>query len=157
MADSLIWDAHKMLRTSGVVAAVLLKRESDLAAGLTVEGTKAALGLKVFLNLAWRGERGLAAYVAGRYALAHRLWELARRRPGFDLPYEPESNVVCLRYGDGDQDTLRERMMNEGTFHVTATELGGRRYLRVSVMAPATDEKTLHALLDRITVLHHAP
>src|SRR5690606_37004977 len=78
LADSVIWDAHKMLRTSALAAAVLVRREGDLDAAFkqeasylfygdqgfdqivrTVECTKAELGLKVFLNLAWRGERGL--------------------------------------------------------------------------------------------------
>lgn len=169
LADSVIWDAHKMLRTSGLSAAVLVRREGDLDEAFqqqasylfygdqgfdlisrSVECTKAALGLKVFLNLAWRGERGLGEYVAGRYDTAHRFWELARERPGFVLPYEPESNIVCFRYGDGDQTVIRERLMAGGAFHLTSTELDGVRHLRVTVMAPATDEQHLEALLDTI-------
>jgi L-2,4-diaminobutyrate decarboxylase len=169
LADSVIWDAHKMLRTSSVAAAVLTRRHADLDAafqqeasylfygdqgfdliGRTVEGTKAELGLKLFLNLAWRGERGLGDYVARQYATAHRFWELANERSGFECPYEPESNIVCFRYGTGDQGAIRERLMGEGTFHLTSTELGGGRYLRVTVIAPATDEQTLTSLLDHI-------
>ncbi|MER6943537.1 aminotransferase class V-fold PLP-dependent enzyme [Nonomuraea sp. NPDC000554] len=172
LADSVIWDAHKMLRTSGLAAAVLVRREQDLDAAFkqeasylfygdqgfdlirrTVECTKAALGLKIFLNLAWRGEEGLGGYVARQYATAHRFWELARRRPGFDLPYEPESNIVCFRYGQGDQAELRERLMRNGSFYLTSTELNGVRHLRVTVMAPATDDATLEALLDEIASL----
>ncbi|MFC6073686.1 pyridoxal phosphate-dependent decarboxylase family protein, partial [Microbispora bryophytorum] len=175
LADSVIWDAHKMLRTSGLAAAVLVRREGDLDAafrqqasylfygdqgfdliGRTVECTKGALGLKVFLNLAWRGERGLGEHVAGRYATAHRFWELARERPGFHCPYEPESNIVCFRYGDGDQAAIRETLLEEGSFHLTSAEVGGVRHLRVTVIAPATDDKTLEALLDRIASLGDA-
>ncbi|MFF5211712.1 pyridoxal phosphate-dependent decarboxylase family protein [Streptosporangium sp. NPDC000396] len=169
LADSLIWDAHKMLRTSGLAAAVLTKRGADLDGafrqqasylfygdqgfdliGRAVECTKAELGLKIFLNLAWRGERGLGDYVARQYETAHRFWELARERPGFECPYEPQSNIVCFRYGTGDQARIRERLMEDGAFHLTSTEVGGVRHLRITVMAPATDEKTLEALLDRI-------
>ncbi|NUT42570.1 MAG: diaminobutyrate decarboxylase [Thermoactinospora sp.] len=169
LADSVIWDAHKMLRTSALAAAVLVRRESDLDAAFqqeasylfygdqgfdlinrTVECTKAELGLKIFLNLAWRGERGLGDYVAGQYATAHRFWELGRDRPGFAFPYEPESNIVCFRYGTGDQAVLRERLMDSGRFHLTSAELGGVRHLRITVMAPATDDKTLEALLDAV-------
>ncbi|MFI6506648.1 pyridoxal phosphate-dependent decarboxylase family protein [Streptosporangium sp. NPDC050855] len=169
LADSLIWDAHKMLRTSSLAAAVLTRREGDLDAafrqrasylfygeqgfdliGRTVECSKAELGLKIFLNLAWRGERGLGEYVAQRYATAHRLWELAARRPGFTCPYEPESNIVCFRYGNGDQAAVRERLMEDGSFQLTSAEIGGVRHLRAVVMAPATDDKTLEALLDRV-------
>lgn len=183
LADSLIWDAHKMLRTSSLVAAVLTRRGGDLDAafrqrasylfygdqgfpqddrgfpqggrgvdliGRTVECSKAELGLKVFLNLAWRGERGLGDHVARQYATAHRFWELARQRPGFECPYEPESNIVCFRYGAGDQTLIRERLMADGAFQLTSAEIDGLRHLRVTVMAPATDDKTLEALLDRI-------
>jgi len=175
LADSLIWDAHKMLRTSSLAAAVLTRRAGDLDAafrqrasylfygeqgfdliGRTVECSKAELGLKVFLNLAWRGERGLGEYVASRYATAHRFWELARERPGFECPYEPESNIVCFRYGAGDQADLRERLMEDGAFQLTSAEVGGVRHLRVTVMAPATDDKTLEALLDRIAAPEEA-
>ncbi|MFD0888503.1 pyridoxal phosphate-dependent decarboxylase family protein, partial [Streptosporangium algeriense] len=172
LADSLTWDAHKMLRTSSLAAAVLTRRADALDAafrqrasylfygdqgfdsiGRTVECSKAELGLKVFLNLAWRGERGLGEYVARRYATAHRLWELARERPGFALPYEPESNIVCFRYGTGDQAVIREALTADGAFHLTSAEIGGVRHLRAGVMAPATDDKTLHALLDRVAEL----
>ncbi|MFI6505274.1 pyridoxal phosphate-dependent decarboxylase family protein [Nonomuraea typhae] len=169
LADSVVWDAHKMLRTSTLSAAVLVRREGALDAafrqdasyifygdqgldliGRTVECTKAELGLKIFLNLAWRGERGLGDYVAARYATAHRFWELAGRRPGFALPYEPESNIVCFRYGTADQAAIRERMMADGSFYLSSTVLNGVRHLRVAVMSPATGDKHLELLLDEI-------
>jgi L-2,4-diaminobutyrate decarboxylase len=175
LADSVIWDAHKMLRTSSLAAAVLVRREPDLDAafqqqasylfygdqgfdlvGRAVECTKAELGLKIFLNLAWRGERGMGEYVARQYETAHRFWELARSRPGFDFPYEPESNIVCFRYGTADQAAIRERLMDDGTFHLTSAEIDGVRHLRVTVMAPATDDQTLESLLHHITTLPSA-
>ncbi|MFH7416919.1 hypothetical protein, partial [Pseudomonas syringae group genomosp. 7] len=42
----------------------------------TIEGSKAELGLKVFLNLAHRGEAGLAAYVNSRHLAARRFWQM---------------------------------------------------------------------------------
>ncbi|SDH50806.1 L-2,4-diaminobutyrate decarboxylase [Sinosporangium album] len=173
LADSVIWDAHKMLRTSALAAAVLVRRDGDLSKafqqeasylfygdqehdllGRAVECTKSEMGLKIFLNLAWRGERGLGDHVAARYDTAHRFWELASQRPAFDCPYEPESNIVCFRYAPGGRDVdhiaLREHLLTDGAFHVTSTELADVRHLRVAVMAPATDDKTLHSLLDTI-------
>ncbi|HZB32324.1 MAG TPA: pyridoxal-dependent decarboxylase [Streptosporangiaceae bacterium] len=173
LADSMVWDAHKMLRTPSLAAGVLLRRGEDLdrafhqeasylfygdrSQGIdlitrTVECTKAELGLKIFCNLAWRGEGGLGAYVSGQYATAHRFWELARERPGFECPYEPQTNIVCFRRGCSDdaQIAIREYLMKEGTFHLSSTQIAGSRYLRLTVMAPATDEETLHRLLDAI-------
>ncbi|HEY1597161.1 MAG TPA: aminotransferase class I/II-fold pyridoxal phosphate-dependent enzyme, partial [Thermoleophilaceae bacterium] len=170
-ADSLIWDAHKMLRTSSLVAAVLMRHGDDLAGAFhqkasylfygdehtggidlierSVECTKAGLGLKLFLNLAWRGEQGLGAYVADCYDKALRFHELIERRPGFECPYVPESNILCFRFGhDADrQVAIRERLIEEGRFHLSSAEIGGERFLRIVVTAPATDDAAIELLL----------
>jgi L-2,4-diaminobutyrate decarboxylase len=173
LADSVVWDSHKMLRTSSLCAAVLFRRGSDLTdafhqqasylfygddpAGVdlierAVECTKATLGLKLFLNLARRGERGLGAYVAEQYDKARRFHAIIRARPGFECPYEPESNILCFRRGrdPARQIAIRDRLIAEGEFHISSTEIGGERYLRIVVMAPATDDATIERLLDAI-------
>ena len=173
-ADSVVWDAHKMLRTSSLCAAVLFRRGADGTDAFrqhadyliydredpdgidfmmrAVECTKATLGLKLFLNLAWRGEAGLGAYVAEQYDKTRRLHDLVAARPGFECPYEPETNILCFRYGrDPDlQVAIRERLLAEGDFHLSSTVVSGERYLRMAVMAPATDEATIERLLDAV-------
>jgi L-2,4-diaminobutyrate decarboxylase len=172
LADSMVWDAHKMLRTSSLCAAVLVRQARDLPGAFrqeasylfyedageidiidrAVECTKAPLGVKLFLNLAWRGERGLGDYVADQYDKALRFWELIGERPGFECPYRPESNILCFRFGtDSDlQVAIRERLIASGEFHLSSVELGGERYLRIVVMNPATDETTIERLLDAV-------
>jgi L-2,4-diaminobutyrate decarboxylase len=166
-ADSVIWDAHKMLRTSGLCAAVLVRRGSHLPAAFrqsgeylfyeqesvgfdlldrALETTKTTLGLKLFLSLAWAGERGLGDYVASRYDMAHRFYDALSREPDLVFPYAPESNIVCFRVGDGDQLAIRDRLLADGRFHIGSTMLGGERYLRLVVMAPDTDMATLDEL-----------
>jgi L-2,4-diaminobutyrate decarboxylase len=173
-ADSVVWDAHKMLRTSSVCAAVLVREAPRLEAafrqqasyliyedaeaagpdllGRQVECTKAPLGLKIFLNLAFRGERGLGGYVAEQYGKTLRFWELIEARDGFECLCRPESNILCFRYGRdaGLQVELRARLLAEGRFHLSSTEVGGERWLRMTVMAPATSEATVAELLDSI-------
>jgi L-2,4-diaminobutyrate decarboxylase len=173
-ADSVVWDAHKMLRTSSLCAAILVREVRRLDAafqqsasyliyedaegsgpdllGRQVECTKAPLGLKVFMNLAWRGERGIGDYVAEQYDKTVRLWELISARDGFECLSRPESNILCFRYGRDDalQVELRERLLAEGRFHLSSTEVSGVRWLRMSVMAPATGEETIEELLDAI-------
>ena len=173
-ADSVVWDAHKMLRTASLCAAVLVRDAVRLDAafqqkasyliyedaeaagpdllGRQVECTKAPLGLKLFLNLAFRGERGLGDYVAARYDRTLRFWELISAREGFECLARPESNILCFRYGSDDQlqVELRERLLAEGRFHLSSTEVSGVRWLRMSVMAPATTERTIVGLLDAI-------
>jgi L-2,4-diaminobutyrate decarboxylase len=172
-ADSVIWDAHKMLRTSSLVAAILVRRGGDLAGAFhqhasylfygheqtgidlidrSVECTKAGLGLKLFLNLAWRGERGLGDYVADCYDKTLRFHELIENRPGFECPYVPESNILCFRFGhDADrQVAIRQRLIQDGSFHLSSTEIGGERFLRIVVTAPATDDAAIESLLDAV-------
>ncbi len=173
-ADSLIWDAHKMLRTSSLCAAVLMRRAGELPGafhqkasylfyderdsagidliGRTVECTKGGLGLKLFLNLAWRGEQGLGRYVADCYDKTLRFHELIQRRPGFECPYRPESNILCFRRGHdaARQVAIRERLIAEGEFHLSSAEISGERYLRIVPTAPATDDETIERLLDAV-------
>ena len=173
LADSMTWDAHKMLRTSGLCTAVLFRDPhaldrafsqkasyifyDDETPGVdlihrTVECTKAALGMKVFLNLAWRGEKGIARYVEDMYSLTRRIYEIIHSRAGFSCPYIPESNIICFRY-EGDDALLlsvRARLLDEGRFHITSTEIFETRYLRLTVISPQTTEKTVEDLLDAI-------
>jgi L-2,4-diaminobutyrate decarboxylase len=172
LADSVVWDAHKMLRTSALCAAVLVRRREHLPAAFRqhasyldfdnpqgvdaidrqVECTKSELGLKLFLNLAFRGERGLAVYVEQQCAKALELWELLRERPGFHVPYRPESNILCFRFGPAGaaQAEIREALLAAGEFHLSSAEIAGERFLRVTVMSPATDRETFRRLLDAI-------
>ncbi len=172
LADSVVWDAHKMLRTSALCAAVLVRRRADLPAAFRqrasyldfdnplgfdaidrqVECTKSELGLKLFLGLAFRGERGLAAYVEEQYAKTLVFWRLLCERPGFDVPYRPESNILCFRFGPpgAAQAAIRAALLDAGEFHLSSAEIAGERFLRVSVMSPATGERTFERLLDAI-------
>jgi len=168
LADSIVWDAHKMLRTSGLCAAVLVARAADLPGAFrqqgdylfyeresvgfdlldrTVESTKTTLGLKLFLSLAFAGERGLGEYVASRYDAARRFHEVLSSEPGVTCPYAPESNIVCFRAGDGDQLAVRDRLLAGGRLHIGSTMIAGERHLRLVVMAPDTGEATLEELV----------
>src|SRR5690606_34323421 len=93
----------------------------------TVECTKAGLGLKAFLALAWRGEADVAHYVEDRYAAARRVAALLRARDGFTVPYEPESNIVCFRCGDDDAEQLaiRRALLDSGRAHLSSAEVDG--------------------------------
>ncbi len=173
LADSITWDAHKMLRTSGLCTGVLFRDPHSLDRAFTqdasyifyqhetpgvdlihrtVECTKAGLGLKVFLNLAWRGEQSVARYVEEEYDLARCAYRIIQSRDRFSCPYEPESNIVCFRYeGDDDlQVAIRDRLLAEGLYHISSTEICGKRYLRLTIINPQTTEDTIEGLLTAI-------
>jgi L-2,4-diaminobutyrate decarboxylase len=177
LGDSVIWDAHKLLRTSGLCAAVLVRRGAELPAAFRQSGdylfndnesigfdlldrqletTKTTMGLKLFLSLAWAGERGLGDYVASRFDTARRFHKLLVCEPDVICPYVPESNILCFRIGDGDQLALRDRTLAEGRLHFGTTTVNGERYLRLVVTAPDTGEETLRELLAALRVVPHA-
>jgi L-2,4-diaminobutyrate decarboxylase len=170
-ADSIVWDAHKMLRTSGLCAGVLVRCAADLRAAFqqrgdyvfddhdsadydtldrTFETTKTTLGLKLFLSLAWHGEQGLGEYVAARYDMARRFHDVLAAQPDITCPYIPESNILCFQVSGRDQLALRDELNATGRLHVGSTTIAGQRYLRLVVTAPDTAEPTLTTLLEQL-------
>lgn len=176
LTDSVVWDAHKMLRTPNLCAAALVRDHRDLDGAFqeeasylfhekdqpgfdfihrTVECTKAALGLKVFFALAADGEVGIAAFIDRQTALAKAAAEMLRAVPGFEVAVEPQSNIVCFRV-DGDDDLqlgLRRRLTEAGNHYVSSAEFQGRRWLRLVLMNPATEAYDIGELIDEISRL----
>ncbi len=170
LADSMVWDAHKMLRTPTVCAAVLVRDHADLDRAFqqeasylfhpkdqpgfdsiqrTVECTKAALGLRLFLVLAAEGEAAVGRTIERQVAFARAAAERIRRQPGFEVAVEPETNIVCFRApgSDDDQLELRRRLLETGRHYLTTTGFRGRRWLRITAMNPATTLEDVESLL----------
>jgi L-2,4-diaminobutyrate decarboxylase len=181
LADSFVWDAHKMMQVPVVCAAALFKSAKDLDAAFhqeasylaygenregfdaiqrAVECTKSSLSLKIFLNIAFRGEQALGEYVDNRYAMAKVFHGVLSQRENFYVPYEPETNILCFRYqgldgkaSDSLQQKIRFEMMKRKEFHITSVLINDVRYLRVTIMNKLTDEQVLMSLLDKIEEL----
>lgn len=173
MADSLTWDAHKLMRVPGLCAALLVHDHRNIdgvfeqeASYLfhekeqpgfdfihrTVECTKAGLGLKLFLVLAALGERGLAQYIERQIALTREAFDYVSRLPGFQCAVEPQSNILCFRVEGSDrlQLDIRDTLIAEGSFYLSTTVFNGKRYLRLSIMNPDTSLDTIKKLVQRI-------
>ena len=174
-ADSLTWDAHKMMRTSALSAAILFKDQKSMAGTFhqdasyifygedqigfdvgpyAVECTKSALGAKLFWVLAMEGEAGMGAFVEKQYADTRKFHDLINAQADFTCPYKPEANILCFKYegvdGNGAQLALREKILARGNFYITTAEVNGVRYLRLSVMNPLTNLATIKGLLAEI-------
>jgi L-2,4-diaminobutyrate decarboxylase len=179
LADSLTWDAHKLLQTSALCAAVLFRDGRRLLStfrtdaayvtegtreighdfiGHQFECTKSPLGLKLFLVLAMVGEEGLASNLEALLERARRIHAQIAARAGFETLCPPESNILCFRrVGDDDlQSRIRQDLMRKGDFLLSQADIDGRRWLRMTVMNPLTDQETVHRLLDRIEELARA-
>lgn len=178
-ADSMIWDTHKMLRTTTLCAAVLFKEAKDLTKTFqqkgsylfhdkekpgfdlmpyTIECTKSGMGTKLFWVLAAEGEQGIAEYIDRQFSITKSFHKIISEDPDFECPYYPESNIICFRYSAGSntneyQLQLRNELVKSGDFYITSTEIGGIRYLRMTVINALTDTQHILSLLEKLRVL----
>jgi L-2,4-diaminobutyrate decarboxylase len=179
LADSLVWDAHKMLQTSALSAAVLFKNHSHLENTFkqkgdylffekenigfdlmdkTIECTKAPLGTKVFMAIAYKGEKGLAKNIEETYNKTLAFHKLISVNHNFECPYKPESNILCFRYmpfanNDTSQLKLRNALVKKGHFYITTTTIKAKRYLRIAVMNKQTESVHIKNLLKEIETI----
>jgi L-2,4-diaminobutyrate decarboxylase len=178
-ADSLVWDAHKMMLLPALLTAVLFRdgRNSYQAfaqkadylfhedadgewwnSGLrTLECTKRMMGVELWGALALHGTQMFSDYVTQMFDLGRTFAAMVRESRDFELAVEPDCNIVCFRHLpraatdlDGCQETIRQRLLSEGSFYLVQTRLRGRVYLRVTLINPLTTEGDLVALLEAI-------
>ena len=118
-ADSVVFDAHKMLQTPALVTGVLFREGRDCAANFTqqasylfaqkaedewhnrghrtIECTKRAMGALLYATVAVLGEARLCADLEHGLALAQALAELVRADERLELATAPQCNIVCFR------------------------------------------------------------
>lgn len=120
-ADSVVWDAHKMLFVPALCAAVLYKNRdhrfetfrqdapylfdpsnpglADYDSGVsTIECTKRALGYGLWGIWSLFGEELFEQMVDRTFERGHQLWELLCEADDFEPLHEPECNIVAFRY-----------------------------------------------------------
>jgi L-2,4-diaminobutyrate decarboxylase len=176
LADSVVWDAHKLMRTPTLCAAVLVRDARTLDAAFeqeasylfhdkdqpgfdfihrTVECTKAGLGLRFFAVLAALGERGLADYVERQFALAAEAHRFISGQPGFECAVEPQANILCFRVQGTDELQLAVRggLISRGSHYLSTAEFNGKRYLRIAFMNPATTMREVTKLIEEVREL----
>jgi L-2,4-diaminobutyrate decarboxylase len=122
-ADSVVWDAHKMLMMPALITGVLFRDAKYSAtafaqdasyllegrgedewynlASRTFECTKRMMSFKLYAALSLYGTQFFADYIARTSALARAFAALIRQQPDFELAVEPECNIVCFRYTPG--------------------------------------------------------
>jgi len=118
--------------------------------------------LKVWVALQRHGVSGLAELHDYFCSITRYMYEQIATRPDFEALHEPESNILCFRYAppsreltDAELDDLnrelRERYNRSGHGWITATNLDGRRVLRVTIMNPRTTTADIRDILDGLT------
>jgi len=185
-ADSVVWDAHKMLQVPALVTGVLFRDGADGAATFaqaasylftqraaeewwnrghrTLECTKRGLGVLLYAALATVGEAALARELDRGVALARAFAARIAASADFELAVRPQCNIVCFRHrpaGAQDLDAhnaeLRRRMLADGAFYLVQTALPRGLFLRTTLINPRTTAADLDALLDRLRALAASP
>ncbi|MFI5228138.1 MAG: pyridoxal phosphate-dependent decarboxylase family protein [Gemmatimonadales bacterium] len=118
---------------------------------------------KLWVAIQRYGADGLGALYDHFCALARTMWESIAEHPDFEALHEPEGNILCFRYvGDRTRDNarldeinreLRERYNQSGEGWITATNLDGRRVLRVTMMNPRTTTGDVREIVAGLTAL----
>jgi len=104
--------------------------------------------LKLWVALQRYGTAGIGALYDRLCDVAAAMHDQLVAHPSFEPVHRPECNILCFRWvGDGSltdaaldefNRDLRERYNRSGHGWITATNLGGRRVLRVTIMNPRT-------------------
>ncbi len=177
-ADSVVWDAHKMMLMPSLVTMVLFRDEASSYRTFdqdatylfhddhpawsdtclrTMECTKNNMSVKLYAALACLGPQLLADYIDRMFALGARFGEMIAANYDFELALTPSCNIVMFRYRpagvadlDALQDRIRSRICHDGQFFIVQATLGQRVYLRTTLMNPLSREEDLAALLDAI-------
>jgi L-2,4-diaminobutyrate decarboxylase len=171
-ADSIVWDAHKLMMMPALVTAVLF-RDAGAGAGAfaqdagylfddadagddigrrTVECTTRMMSLKLYACLRAFGTRVFADHVDRCCALAASLARKVRARGG-EVLTEPSMNIVCFRPRDvdgGKVSAIRKRILDDGRFYLVQLHWRGALWLRCTLSHPLTSEGDLDALLDEV-------
>jgi L-2,4-diaminobutyrate decarboxylase len=173
LADSVVWDGHKLLYMPATVSAVLFRNPVHSYAAFaqeasylfqgqsneeeafnvsyrTLECTKRMMGLKLWAAFSLYGAETLGELVEKVFATARLLAEKLEAAADFELLMPPQTNIVCFRHHSRDQAELRKKLVKSGAFHLTQVNLHGKVWLRATVMNPLTTESDLDALLDCI-------
>jgi L-2,4-diaminobutyrate decarboxylase len=175
-ADSVVWDAHKLLMMPALVTAVLFKQEQhayeafaqrasylyaeDLADShwwdlgtRTLECTKRAMAIELWTALRAHGEQFFADVIDRQAELTRTFAQKIEASPDFELAVEPDSNIICYRHRSADNRALRQRVVEAGLFYIVGTKLGETYYLRSTIMNPLIEERDLDHLLDHLRSL----
>ncbi|MDJ0762206.1 MAG: pyridoxal-dependent decarboxylase [Myxococcota bacterium] len=178
-ADSIVWDAHKMLMIPALATAVIFKngahsfeafsqRASYLFSGepqeewynyahRTMECTKSMMGLKLYVPLKVYGVGLFQRFIEHTFDLTEQFADMIAAASDFELAVRPQSNIICFRYTpvgavdlNGLQRRIRQALLRRGRFYIVQTKLNQELYLRCTIINPNTQVVDLTELLKEI-------
>jgi glutamate/tyrosine decarboxylase-like PLP-dependent enzyme len=173
LADSLVWNAHKMMGVPLPASAVLVRRrgllhrhfnetadylfqqdDADLNLGTqSMQCGRRNDALKVWAAWQALGDQGWAARIEHQVALARYACDLVSARPRLELVHEPECLNVCFAVRGKSAVAICERLGREGSALIGYGAVRGRKVLRlvtVNADVERADLERLFADIDRV-------
>ncbi len=148
---------HGASETAGAAGAPPRKWDQGIR---SAQCSRRADVLKLWVALQRYGADGIGALYDHLCSVTRGMYEEIERRPRLEALHEPSCNILCFRWvGDGTHSAtsldavnraLRERYNASGHGWITATDLDGRRVLRVTIMNPRTTALHCREILDAI-------
>ena len=182
-ADSLCWDAHKMMGLPLICSTFLIKRpeilrtlcghaevahylfhdeaEDDDLGRYSLQCGRRNDALKLWLEWRVRGDAGWSSMVDQYMDYASHLEELIVKHPSLELMSSRMWTNVCFRYSPKGTDIklnelnveLRNRLIREGLFMVSRSNIGDDVILRPVISNQNVTLKSLDGFVD--SVLRH--
>lgn len=128
----------------------------------TLECTKGAAILPVWAAWTAYGPQLFSDLVDRMLATTRSFYEMLEAAPDFEALHEPECNILCFRYLPEQakawsrekiselQQRVRDRLVKQGEYYITGTNLDGSYVLRVTLINPHTAQAHLAGLLSAI-------
>jgi L-2,4-diaminobutyrate decarboxylase len=132
---------------------------------LSVQGTRRAAVLKLWLTFQHLGREGLGQLIDESYHLTELIRNKVADHDALELASEPEMNLVCFRAApdwcppderDALNGRLQRQLLSEQEIFVSLPTYRDNRWLRLVLLNPFTDETTLNQLFDGIDVFLNA-
>jgi aromatic-L-amino-acid/L-tryptophan decarboxylase len=172
-ADSLVLDPHKWLFQPYETGCVLMRQGGLLERTFAMSGvylrdtvgdevnfrdrtvqlTRAARALKLWLSIRVFGLAAFREAIAHGIALAEHAEAVLRARDGWEIVSPAQLAIVCFRRDGVDQTRLAAAMVEDGFAAPSTTELGGRVALRLCTINPRTTFDDIERTIDRMEAL----
>ncbi|MDQ3983433.1 MAG: aminotransferase class I/II-fold pyridoxal phosphate-dependent enzyme [Actinomycetota bacterium] len=173
-ADSVTLDPHKGLFLPYGTGSLIVRRGDDLKAAhrggalylpaqsetdlpdfadYTPELSRDFRGLRVWLPLHLHGVNAFRRALDEKLDLACKVYDALIQVSDLEIPWEPELSIVAFKSRRGNDATARllDEINASKRVYLSATELGGERYLRVAVLSHRTDEARIDEAIEIIS------
>lgn len=157
LADSIVWDGHKLLYMPAPVSAVLFKDplnsyqafaqdasylfqgnsfedETYNTSYRTIECTKRMMALKLWTAFSLYGVEGLGALVDSAFDKAQLLATLISQDPKFEILMMPQTNIVCFKHKSEHWESSSISQRNQHQSNLRQKMIQGGAYHLTQVM-----------------------